>query len=295
MGVEHGVVHNQDVFATVGGSLRLVASALHAEPVVTGIDSAVDDEGYVTVGEVDGIAVLGIPRAAYGDAVDDDVLGIAGMQVELGRVLDGDTFYEDVLTTLEAYQIDTHLLLILGSSGNVGVASLVVPRIEQHVLAFAFLNTANDVLVFAPLYVADLCALDGTPVVTVTVDDSFAGDGNILALGSTDARQTLAVGTLRVNKLRLVGRHEEDGILLQMQFDVVLQLNGTCEPHTLRNGHTTTGTGHLLQLLDSLLESLGVQRHTVSYASYFGDDDLIGRNDGGGYLCHLRRQVLIIL
>ena len=123
MGVEDGVVLNQDVLATVGGSLGLVAAALHAETVVASIDGAVDDESDVDVREVNGIAVLGVPRAAHGDAVHDDVLREAGVQVELRSVLDGDALYEHVLATLEAYQVVAQLLLFFGAVGNVRVAA----------------------------------------------------------------------------------------------------------------------------------------------------------------------------
>ena len=180
MGVEDGVVLNQDIFATVGRSLWLVLAALHAETVVTSIDGAVDNESDVDVREVDGITVLGVPRATHRDTIYDDVLGVARVQVKFRCVLDGDTLDEDVLAILKAHQVVAHLLLSLWCVGNVLIAAQVVPRVPQ--LTTVFLYTTNYLLIFVPLDVAHLLTLHRPPVIAIAVNDALARDSDVLAL-----------------------------------------------------------------------------------------------------------------
>ena len=213
MGVEYGVVLNDDVLTTVGGSISLVATALHAQTVVACINGAVDNQSDIDIREVDGVAVLRVPRTAHGNTVHDDILRIAGMQMEFGRVLDGHTLYEHVLTTLKAHQVVAQLLLCLWCVGNVLIAAEVVPGVPQ--FAVVSLHTANHILVLVPLHVAHLLALDGAPVVAIAVDDALACDGDVLTFRGTDAGKALA-GRLGIDEERLVWRHQYDGVLLQM-------------------------------------------------------------------------------
>ena len=218
-----GIVLNDDIFATVGRSLRFVATALHAQTVVACINGAVDNQSDVHVREVDGVAILRIPRTAHGDTVNDDVLRVAGMQMELGCILDGHTLYEHILATLKAYQVVAHLLLFLWAVGNVLIAAQIVPRIPQ--CSTVLLYAANHLFIFVPLHVAHFLAFHRAPVVAVAVDDALTSDGNVLAFRGADAGKALGC-RLRVDEERLVGRHQDDGVLLQVQFDVVLQLDG---------------------------------------------------------------------
>ena len=78
-----------------------------------------------------------------------------------------------------------------------------------------------------------------------------------------------------------------------MQLDVVLQLDGPCEPDALRNSQTTAT--QFAEFRDPLGKSFGVQRHTVANATYLREADLIGRNLWTRDLRHLRGQVLVIL
>ena len=230
MGVEYGVVLNDDVLTTVGGSISLVAATLHAESVVTSIDRTVDNQSDIDIREVDGVAVLRVPRTAHGNTVHDDILRIAGMQMEFGRVLDGHALYEHVLTTLKAHQVVAQLLLFLWAVSNVLIAAQIVPRIPQ--CSTVLLYAANHLFIFVPLHVAHLLAFHRAPVVAVAVNDALTSDGNVLAFRGADAGKALA-GRLGIDEERLVGRHQDDGVLLQVQFDVVLQLDGPRQPDTL--------------------------------------------------------------
>ena len=290
MSVEDGVVLDDDVRTAVGRCVGLVAAALHAESVVAGIHRAVHNESYVDVREVYGVAVLGVPRTAHGDAVHDDVLRVARVQVEFGRVLDGDALHQYVFAVFKAHQVVAQLLLSLRRVGNVLVAAQVVPRVPQ--FAAVALHAADDLFVFVPLHVAHLRALHGAPVVAVAVDDALAGNGYVLTLRGSDAGEAL-VRRLGVHEERLVCRHQYDGVLLQVQLDVVLQLDGSCQPDALR--HRQPAAPRLLQFLDAVLKGLSVQRDAVADAAHLADFHLVGRNDGAAHLFHLCGQVLIVL
>lgn len=94
----------------------LVACAcLHAEAVVANIDSRVGNKDTLTVGEVNAIAILSIPRAADSNAVNNDVLTLAGVEMETRRVLNGHILDENVLALLEVNQVISEFLLVLGT------------------------------------------------------------------------------------------------------------------------------------------------------------------------------------
>ena len=264
-------------------------TALHAESVVAGINGAVDDERNVTVAQVDGIAVLGVPGTAHGNAVDDDVLGVAGMYVEAGGVLDGDALNEHVLAVSHADEVSTALLLFLGGGGDVGIAGFHVPRIPE--LAVLSLYT-SDFLKRLPLDGAHLLALDGTPLCAVAVDDAFARNGDVLTLRGAYGRHAL-LGVLLVNEQPFVWREEDDGVLVEVQVDVVLEHDGAREPDAGR--HDQTSAALLGELADAFSECLCVERQTITYATHVSQHDAVGGDDGCGDLLQCDRQVLIIL
>ena len=72
--MEDRVVLDENIGTAVGRSVGLVVTTLHAETIVAGINDAIDDEAYIHVREVNGITILGVPRTAYSDAVNDDIL-----------------------------------------------------------------------------------------------------------------------------------------------------------------------------------------------------------------------------
>ena len=86
VGVVHAVVLYVDVLARPVGRPLGSRTSFHADAVVAGIDGVVHDEHVAAVSDVDGVAVLRVPRAGHGDAVHDDVGAPLGHQVEPGRI-----------------------------------------------------------------------------------------------------------------------------------------------------------------------------------------------------------------
>ena len=134
--------------------------------------------------EVYAVSVLCIPRTTHDDPIDDDVAATLRHDVKLRRVLHGDALYEHVLAIGKADEMCAHLLLILVVVGHI-VEVLQRERVPQ---GTAINLSAAHLLKGAPLCVADLRALHGSPPFTVAVDDTLPGDGNVLALAGGDAR-----------------------------------------------------------------------------------------------------------
>ena len=177
--MEDGAILNEDIFDTTDGSRLARFSAFHAQAIVASVDGAIDDKHTVAVADVDGITVLGIPRTAHGNAVDDDIRTVTGVYVELGRMLEGDTLEEHIVTVKETHQVVTHLFLFLWSVHDVWIARCHLPGIPQ--LPVLFVDASHVVESF-PLYIADLTAFDRTPLLAITVDDAAACDGDIMLL-----------------------------------------------------------------------------------------------------------------
>ena len=118
-----------------------------------------------------------------------------------------------------------------------------------------------------PLSGSDLRLLDGTPILTVTVDDATSRNGDILTAIGRQRRLT-ATGVQALKRglddfvELLVTREQNDSPYLQMEIDVGLQLNGACKPHTGRNQQTAPTL--TAQLVDSLCKSVGIERNTIT-------------------------------
>ena len=158
--VKRGGVAYEYVLATTDLCAFPGLAALEAVAVVTTVDRGVDNEDAVAVGEVDGVGVLGIPGGAYSDAVDDDVHGVVGMDMEAGRVLEGDTSQEDAVAAGCPKEVVAHTFLFLGGCGYVLVAVDILPG---EPLGAVLAKDASGLAETVPLDVADLGALDISP------------------------------------------------------------------------------------------------------------------------------------
>lgn len=85
MGMENGIVLNDDILTAIGGRSWLYIATLHADTIITGIHRTVNDQSDIDITEVDGITILCIPWTAHGDTIYDDILGIARMDMETGE------------------------------------------------------------------------------------------------------------------------------------------------------------------------------------------------------------------
>ena len=139
----------------------------------------------MTVADVDGIAVLGIPRTTHRNAVDDDIARVERMDMETGRVLERYSLEEDVLAVGEAHKVVAPLLLCLGSVANIRRTVLQIPGIPQLSIVALY---ATHLLESLPFHIAHLGALHRSPLSTITIDDSLTGDGNVATLGCLDTR-----------------------------------------------------------------------------------------------------------
>ena len=78
----YGVVLDEDVFAWAICSILFAYSALHADTIVASVDGVVYDEHFLAAADVKGVAILCVPRATDGCAVDDDVGAASRDEVE---------------------------------------------------------------------------------------------------------------------------------------------------------------------------------------------------------------------
>jgi hypothetical protein len=69
----YGVVLDEDVFAWTIFCISFANSTLHTDTVVASVDGVVYDEHFLAATDVEGVAILCVPRTADCCAVDDDV------------------------------------------------------------------------------------------------------------------------------------------------------------------------------------------------------------------------------
>ena len=124
------------------------------------------------------------------------------MHMEARGVLEGDALKQDVLALVETHQVVAHGLLCLGRSRYIGQAVLHLPRIPEVALLG---DLATHAVILFPLDVAHLGALHRPPLLSVAVDDTLAGDGNVAALGGLDAGVDTARRAVLVDIEPLVG------------------------------------------------------------------------------------------
>ena len=255
MGMEYGVVLDEDVVAGAVLERCGARAALHADAVVAHVHGVPDDEHVLALADVDAVAVLRVPGAADRDAVDDHVLAPLRHQVELRGILEGDALDvegdaldEDALAVREADEVRPDLLLRLVGIGNV-VESLEVEGVPEVAL---LRDGAAHAPVGVPFRIAYLGALHAAPPFAVSVDDAFARDADIGPLAGGDARHGLAVLEVRSP----VGREQDRRIPLQMQVDVVFQGDGPGDVDAGRDDEMSASL--LRQGADGLGKCLGI-------------------------------------
>ena len=160
-----------------------------------------------------------------------------------------------------------------------------------------FVQGSTHLLEVVPFYVAHLTALHRAPPFTITVDGSFSSDGNILSLAGIDGWGStvffLTVFFIYLDEVVLILREDDDGILFQMQVDIVLQGYQAGEIDTCRYIEVTAA--HLVQFTDSLAECLGIHRLTIAVAAKVQNANLVVGDGRQGRLLHLHWQVLVVL
>ena len=82
--MEHRIVLNQDVLAGSGSHTRLARTGLHADTVITSINRVVDNQHVFATADVEGITILGIPRAADGHTIYHHLSAAGRYQMKLG-------------------------------------------------------------------------------------------------------------------------------------------------------------------------------------------------------------------
>ena len=270
VGVIDGVVLYQDVFAGTGLLALRSGSALHADAVVASIDGVVHDEHVAAVANVDGVAVLRVPWAADGHSVDDDASAALRHDVESWRVLDGHALDEHVLAFGEADEMGAYALRllcvrchVLKMFQSVGIPQRTVIRCRSALFA-----------IHVPFHVAHLAAFHGAPPFAVAVDDATARDRDVAGAAGGDARCgalfALSCRFVGFKVQRLVGSEHDDGVLLQMQVDVVLQPERCCQPHA--RPHVQMASALLGEGVDGLLNGVGAERQAVTDGSEVGQD-----------------------
>ena len=256
MSMVNGVVLDIDVLARTSLYSCSSCATLHADAVVAGINDIVDDKHVLAAGNVDSIAILCIPWAFYGDAIDDNILASGRDKVETGTVEQGNTLNEHVLAIGESDHVVAYLLLCIDVIYYIG-CMLQIQRIPDVTL---FVQGATHLLEAVPFHVAHLAALHRSPPFAIAVDGTFSRNRDVLSLAGIDCRSSavflLAGFLVCLDKVVLIFREYDDGILFQMKIDVIFQGNQTGEIDAGRNVEVTAA--HLAELADSLAESQGV-------------------------------------
>ena len=228
------------------------------------------------------------------------------MKVPSRRVLEDDALQEHILTIDQRHHnrtqetLDTVPLLVSRSLGHVHVGTLLSIGVclIGHPVAFLRLHATRTFKHLFPLTLSHLALLDRTPELAIAVNHALTSDGDILGTIGRERRLT----TTRIKSLergldnrieRLVARELDDGTHLQMEVDVGLEHDGTCEPHASRHHQMTTAL--LCQGRNSLLESFGIQSGAIAYSAELLQVHRVGRNNGSADLRHLKRQFLRVL
>ena len=290
MGVIHRVVFHYYVLATVGWSLFLCHTALHADAVVTHIHRVVYYQSYVDVSKIYAVAVLGVPRTAHRYAIHYHVSAVVWVHMKTWRILHSHPFYQYVLAAEQPYQVISQVLILLGLLHYVRIFVLQFPGIPQ----FAVLcSISTHTLIHLPFHVTHLRTLHWSPLLTIAVDDAFASDGDIpLAYGIYAWQHPLL--SVRMSLIQpFVWREIYKRASLHMQFYVVLQFYRSCQPHSV--AYHNLAASHRRQSLGSLLKRLCVQRHSVALAATVRQSHHVLRYLWHRHLSHLRRQLHVIL
>ena len=176
--MEHRIVLNENVLTWSIFETRLSGSRLHAYTVVSGVDGVVDNQDILAAADVESIAVLGVPRASYCNVVNYHVVAACRDEVELGRVLKCNVFYEHILAVSYSDEVCAHLFLCLGC----GCYVFVMLEVERKPQFASFCLCASHIEKLFPLSVAYFRTLYRTPECAVAVDYAFAGYADVLTL-----------------------------------------------------------------------------------------------------------------
>ena len=304
---EDGTAVDDDILAGLATQTAvLVLTALDADAVVASIELRIDDEGILARLQIERITILGVGGIAGEDIVDDDILAHQRMDVPRRRILEDDTLQQHVLTADQRNHHRTQETLVaipfslaVGLDNiHVGILLGIGIALRGHPVVVANLHTTRAVADVLPLSGSDLRLLDGTPILTVTVDDATSRNGDILTAIGRQRRLT-ATGVQALKRglddfvELLVTREQNDSPYLQMEIDVGLQLNGACKPHTGRNQQTAPTL--TAQLVDSLCKSVGIERNTITDGTEVLQVHLTVGKRWCTDLRHLERQLLSVV
>ena len=223
MGMVYGVVLDIDVFTRTCCHTCCACATLHADTIITSINHIVYDEYILTAGDINRITVLGIPRTFYGDSVDSHILASGRDDVKLRTIQKCNPLYEYILAAGESDHVCSGFLLFVHILCHVRLMF----QIEWIPDVTFFIKSSAHSLEFFPFYVTNLTALYRSPPFSVSVNGALASDRNIFSLAGIDGRSSTAFFLSRslvyLEVVVLVFRKNDDGILFQMQVNIVLQ------------------------------------------------------------------------
>lgn len=283
--VVDNIVFDKDILARAISKTFLTHTALHADAIVTDIDSGVDNKASLAVAEIEAVAILCIPRASDSNTVDDDVAAADRMEVEARRVLNDDTLEEDVRTFGKTNKVGTNSLLLFRVRSHVGDMMKIVGKPQLTAVGLG----ATHGLVVLPFDIADLATLDRAPVLTVAVDNALASNGDIGTLGGRDKRRHF--GRAFANIERTFWREDDKCPLSQMEVDIVLELDRSGKPDTGRDIEMATTL--LAEESHSLLESVGVKSHAIALSAKVEKTDTQVGEHRKADLRHFDRQIAV--
>ena len=219
----YGVVLDIDVFTRTCCHTCCACATLHADTIITSIYHIVYDEYILTAGDINRITVLGIPRTFYGDSVDNHILASGRDDMEFRTIQKCNSLYEHILATGESDHVCSGFLLFVHILSHIRFV-LQIERIPDVTL---LIQCSAHSLEFFPFYVTNLTALYRSPPFSVSVNGALACDRNIFSLAGIDGWSStaffLSCGLVYLEMVILVFRKNDDGILFQMQVNIVLQ------------------------------------------------------------------------
>ena len=251
------IVLDQDILAGPVFKRFGAGAGLEADTVVTHVDRTAAHDHALALHDVDAVAVLRIPGAADGHAVDRHVGAVRGDQVEFRGVLDGHARDKHARAVGETHQMGPHFLLIQIRRDQIGEMFQAMGIPERAV----FGDGPAHLQEFLPLDIADLAAFDRAPPGAVAVDDARAGNAHVVALGGGNARAYLSL----LKEIPLVRRQQDDGTPLQMQVDAVFQHDGAGQENAFGNNQVAAAL--LRKGGDGLAESLGIGTDAIADTS----------------------------
>ena len=226
---------DEDVLGRDGaGASYLIFARLDAHGIVTYIKGGTGDDDVAARLDVHGVGVLRVDGVLDIDTVDDDVFAHDGVERPGGRVLEEHALEEQIATLDEFDHVGTEEVLD-GEGVLVGHIALIAETFALIHATLVLLGGVPGVVVdetalseeVTPLVAVGFATAHVAPGIAVAIDDTRAGDGDVVEVLTVDGRGTaVALETLVGDAVEGIERPWSVGLLLPLSdTSLIVSLN----------------------------------------------------------------------